>query len=64
MTTFLRTSILAITVLWSLGAAVMLGSINARAQDACVIRDDAVERLGKQSGEKFAARGLTSEKGD
>ena len=59
MTTFLRPSLLAITVLGSLGAAAMFGSASARAQDACVVRDDAVEQLSKQYGEKVAARGLT-----
>ena len=59
MTTILRPSLLAITVLWSLGAAAMFGSASARPQDACVIRADAVEQLGKQYGEKVAARGLT-----
>ncbi len=59
MTTFLRTSLLAITVLWSLGAAAMFGNASARAQDACIDRDDAVEQLSKQYGEKVAARGLT-----
>ncbi len=59
MTKFLRNSLLAITVLWTLGAAVPFGGASASAQETCVIRDDAVEQLEKQYGEKVIARGLT-----
>ena len=59
MTTFLRTSLLAIPLLWALGMAAFSGSGPAHAQEVCLIRGDAIEQLDKQYGEKVIAQGLT-----
>ena len=59
MTIFRRNSLLAIMILWSLFAAAPFGGAEARAEQACVVRNDAVEQLGKKFGEAVTARGLS-----
>ena len=58
MTKFRRTSLFAIAILWGLVAAAPFGGTEARAQEACVVRADAVAQLGKNFGEAVEARGL------
>ena len=59
MTIFRRNSLLAIMILWSLFAAAPFGGAEARAEQACVIRNEVVEQLGKKFGEAVTARGLS-----
>ncbi len=59
MTIFRRNSLLAIMILWSLFAAAPFGGAEAGGQQSCVVRNDAVEQLGKKFGEAVTARGLS-----
>ena len=59
MTAYKQNSPLAIMILWSLFAAAPFGGAEAGAQQSCVVRNAAVEQLGKKFGEAVTARGLT-----
>ena len=61
MMNFRRTSLFAIAILWALVVAAPFGGTEARAQEACVVRAEAVAQLDKKFGEAVAARGLAQD---
>ena len=54
----LRTMILTLGAAITMSAAALLATPEATAQQMCLIRDDAIERLSKQHGEAVTGRGL------
>lgn len=54
----LRTAILTLGTAITMSATALLATPEAAAQQMCLIRDDAIEQLGKKHGEAVTGRGL------
>ncbi|MGI9434587.1 MAG: hypothetical protein ACR2Q4_07145 [Geminicoccaceae bacterium] len=55
----LRMAVLTLGAAVLVSATALLATPEAAAQQMCLIRDDAIEQLGKKHGETVTARGLT-----